>query len=577
MVDKPIFEFINRPDHKRGVVGIPINVKSPTLGLYMASGAEYPPGQEMAANQYLHHNYTAPPGAASKLYFSLIFQLPKWGFYMEKPDEWIEVHPTHREYYERTMATKQMLEGIIKSGLKSAAESVADYELIAHDVRKYAEILSYFASKNEHLLRSMFIDQVDVHTGEGISMRSIVPRWPTIISDFMRLSSEDDKDNTPDVIKDRYNVSRAEGVILKTKNDLFKEWRKMFKEAALERYERLKMLMKAREKTIKEYKEWLRPHIGRFKMTRLGAERPGVRSELMGRDEAGLLGVTGLSTYKNVIRLWAWRPVFSSEHRKPAAELKDRGFVVYPYDNWIRENLIINKRTGLSNIYPYLATDKNQCTNNKCRKFFNHELNRCPHCNSVSYVVRKYADELVENQILPLWPKKAKGLDPTQLYYVFQDYEIKRVGFKLPTGELDDVTFYMKNFTVTQNILLVKLLELKCREMELEKYIDQLLGHKTEEDLTISELVKKDFPGLFGKAPKEDTFVEKLKKDWNNLWRPYRKTIKGIRLPKTGLMFVKPGPYERDFSERIKKQYLTESANLHKQVHDWIIGKMGMP
>ena len=573
MVDKPLFEFINRAAYARGAVGIPINVKLPTLGLYMASCAELPPTQEQEANQYFNINFTGPPGTASEIYFSLMFALPKWGFNVEKADEWIEVHPTHREYYERTMTTKQMLEGTIKSGLKSAAESVADYELIRHDVRKYKEILSYFAAENEHLLRSMFIDQVDIHTGEGISLRSIVPRWPTIISDFMRLSSGEDEDKTPDQIKDKYDVSKAEAVILKTKNDLYKEWRKMFKEAAMERYERLIGLMAAREKTISEYKEWLKPHISRFKMTKLGAEIPGRRAGFL----RGWADIAGLSTFVNNIRIWAWRPVQTLEPRKSAYELKDRGFIIYPYDEWMRENLILNSRTGLANIYPYLMNKKNKCA--QCKTFFSGDSHRCPKCQSTSVEEKTYADEIVEEQIIPMFLGKQKGLDPTELYYVFQDFDIKRVGIKLPAGETEDITFYMKNVTVTQNIILLKLLELRCREMELEKYIDKMLGFIGEEEKTIPEMMKEEFPKLFRKEEKKvETFSDRLRKDWKKLMEPYSGITKKPKTRKPGkFMFVKPGPYEKDFFERITKQYLVPAALLNNQTYNFLRGKMGMP
>jgi hypothetical protein len=49
---------------------------------------------------------------------------------------------------------------------------------------------------------------------------------------------------------------------------------------------------------------------------------------------------------------------------------------------------------------------------------------------------------------------------------------------------------------VSQNVLLVKLLELICRERELERYIDEILGMKRE-DVNIVDLVKKDYPELY--------------------------------------------------------------------------------
>jgi len=72
----------------------------------------------------------------------------------------------------------------------------------------------------------MFIDQVDINLPEGVSMRSIAPRWPTIIADFQQLSDEED---TTEKIKKKIDVSKAEAVILATKVRLFKKWKKNVK------------------------------------------------------------------------------------------------------------------------------------------------------------------------------------------------------------------------------------------------------------------------------------------------------------------------------------------------------------
>src|SRR3990172_4364169 len=135
-MDKPIFELNEI-----------VNIKKPTLGLFVCIGPEDSPGIEENANQLIELNFTGKPGTASSLYFTLFAQLPNWGWNVVKVDEWIEVSPTHREYYDRTVATKQMLESTIKTGLATAAQSVADYELMVHDLRKYKEIMGYFASK----------------------------------------------------------------------------------------------------------------------------------------------------------------------------------------------------------------------------------------------------------------------------------------------------------------------------------------------------------------------------------------------------------------------------------------------
>ncbi len=365
-VDKPVFKIIAPIEPKAQIAqakeGIPINIPtSSTLGKYMLSGATKPPLQEEAGNQYGVLDYTGKPGQASAIYFSLVFQLPKWMYHVEKVDEWIEVHPTHKEYYERTMATRQMLEGTIKTGLASAAAAVADYELVYHDLRRYKEILDYYSKKDELSLRSMFVDQVDIHTPEGVSMRSIAPRWSTLISDFYKLT---DEDTDPKKIQNKLKITRPEALILSVKNRLYLQWRRMFIAAVKERYVMLKGLTEARKKSIHEYREWLKPYISRFKMTKLGGERPEARTFLL----RGFVDVTGQSTYTNNILLWAWRPHKAIEARKTSAELlpEHGGFVIHPYDRFVREHFILNPRVGLAKIYPWLLADRKYCTRCVC-------------------------------------------------------------------------------------------------------------------------------------------------------------------------------------------------------------------
>jgi len=123
--------------------------------------------------------------------------------------------------------------------------------------------------------------------------------------------------------------------------------------------------------------------------------------------------------------------------------------------------------------------------------------------------------------------------------------------------------------------MLVKILELKCRDLELEKYIDEMLGIKFE-DRDIAELVKEEFPGLFNK-PKELTGLQNYVKGLRETVSSYTNFFKKIKLPKSkSLMFVKPGPYERDFKERITKHYLKYAALHLAGVSNFLKEKMGV-
>lgn len=571
MVDKPIFPIIPPIEPKDQIAqskeGIPINIPtSSTLGKYMLSGATKPPLQEEAGNQYGVLDYTGGASQASAIYFALVFQLPKWMYWVEKVDEWIEVHPTHKEYYERTIATRQMLEGTIKTGLASAASAVADYELVHHDLRKYKEILEYFAKDDENSLKSMFIDQVDVHTPEGVSMRSIAPRWSTIITDFYRLA---DEDIDAEKIQDKLKLSRPEALILSVKNRLYIEWKKLFFEAVKERYGMLKGLAEGRKKSIHEYREWLKPYISRFKMTRLGGARPKTRADIL----RGFVDVTGQSTFTNNIVLWAWRPHKAIEPKKVSAELTPEhgGFAIHPYDSFVREHFILNKRVGLAKLYPWLLIDKKYCT--RCKKYMSSFANRCEECKSVMLQNRKYADEIVEERILKPWLAGEKFLDPSESYYILHAIDVLRVGTRLQVGEMENIIFRITTYVMSHNILLVKLLELECRSMELERYIDEILGVKTEER-EIEELIREEFPKVYGELEKPKTGVEKFFSELADIGRSFTGAF-GKR-PVSVPAFAKPGPYEKDFLERITKQYLNPSGIIYGEVANFIKARMGV-
>lgn len=553
--DKPIFELSDIA-----------NLDKPSMGYYVCITPVNPPGEEEGDNKGESVNYTGKPGMASAIYFSLFIQLGKWGWAVKKADEWIEVSPTHKEYYDRTMATKQMLESTIKTGLSSAAQAVADFELMYHDLRKYREILGYFNAKDEHSLKAMFVDYVDVHTdmpGQPVSMRSIAPRWPTIIADFMRLKDEID---TPEKVQKELDVSRAEAVILVTKNKLYKNWKKTFQGVAMNRYEMLKGMVEARKKTINEYREWLKPYIARFKMTKLGGERPSIRKVAL----ETFADVTGISTFSNNVRVFAWKVLRTAEFRKPASEIKEK-FAIKPYDKYVRDVLILGK-DGLADTYPWLRNPKTYCP--KCEKFFSAGIEACPECGTFNVEQKTEADKIVMGKILPDWLKKKNGLDPYELYYLFLDFDVLRLGTRLPSGELEDITFNFKIAVLSQNILLLKLLELECRSKELELYIDEMIGVSTEGE-DIGEIVKKEFPELYPKKKLSGSqeYILGLRKSFG----AYTDFLHKIKAPKVGtLSFFKPGSYEKHFRERISKQYSTVAGANFVGVVDFLKMKMGV-
>ena len=562
-----IFEFTG----KSSAWGIQANTPtSNTLGYYVCVGPVDPVGQEENSNQQFSFNFTGPPGSAAGIYYALVFQLGKWGYNVEKVDEWIEVSPTHREYYERTMAQKQALEGTIRTGLSTAAAAVGDYELIAHDIRKYQEVLGYFHTKDDHSLKTMFIDQVDMHTGDSALNGPMRQRWPTVIADFIRL---DDKDVKPDDIAKKYNVSKPEGVILATKNKLYLDWKVTFLDAAKSRYEMLSGLVNSRKKVIEEYRDWLRPYIARFKTIKLGT------SSEMGRTAVfkSFADITGMSTFANGIKIYAWKFFKPVEIRKAAYEFKGNNFVYEPYDDYMRNRYVVNSQSGLARGYPWLLDERKFC--NRCKKYYSEGTIKCEKCGTTNLEDRYRADEIVDNEIKPQWLAKSRGLRPEDPYYIFFDISIERYGTKLPVGEIEDITFNIKTFIISQNVMLVKLLELTCREKEFERYIDEMLGVKINEE-DVNKVMRREYPGIFGEEEKQsgwDQWLTGVKTSFAGAKKVAGKAKLPITPPeKRSFMFIKPGPYEKNFTDRLAKQFLTPAAGMFEQIKGFLKDKAGV-
>ena len=434
-------------------------------------------------NQWTQIHFTGPPGRTAAIYHPLTFQLRKWEYQVFRVDEWLEVSPIHQSYYQLTEKQKEELETKIKSGLASAAQSVGDLELLKHDERRYKEFDNYFKQKDEHSLKAVFIDQVDMHTGD-ISMRNIVARWPTLIIDFMKLA---DTDTIPDEVKKKLDVSKAEAVVLVTKNKLYKQWKDMFGPQLTERLGRIQQLIQSREESVKQYREWLKPYVARHRLLKEGLERPDVRKMLT----THFIPAGGIATSLSILKIWAWRDLASSEIKRPSGEILAKK-PVDPYDAWTQRELIFDREKGLVVKYPWIT--------------------------------KEWADKKV-GEIKKATPRL---MNLERLYYSFFELTFNRSNIRLADGtEIEDCVFDINTLFMSQNTLLVKILELRAKEEELEIYVNKLLG-----------------------LPVYPVAEEK----------PY-KPPQPTQIPNLGfLKFFKRGPYEHDFDDRIAKFYLKPLA-----------------
>lgn len=477
-------------------------------------------------------NPTTPPGGTTGIYISLMFQLGKWEWLGRmKVDEWIEVSPTFAQYYQITLRQREEMETRIKQGLASAAQAVSDLELLKHDYRKYREFIEYFGleyneatrqwketgKKDEHSMRAVFIDMVDAHTGEGISIRSIVQRWPTLIVDFQKLGDEDIE---PDKIKDKLDVSKAEAVVLSTKNRLYVQWKRLFEPEIKARYERIHELVKSREESVKAYREWLKPLVARHKMLEEGLGSASRRAEFK-HGKFGFIMIPGTSNAWTSTTIWAWHWVTLQELEKGGTERLaiENEEELMKADKWTKRELIFHPKHGLITKYNWITEEW----------------------------VDKKNDEIWRNG----WLRRDK------LYYAFVIISFLRANMRSASGEeIEDTIFSVNGALFSRNVMLVKLLELLAKREEFNRYVDDLLG------------VAHEVPRPEGEPMKTKERFAKFRASSSRFLDFF--TLNRFR-------FMKHGPYERDFAERLTKYWFrTMSQNRYEPIVRFIKDKIGM-
>jgi hypothetical protein len=502
-------------------------------------------GTAICASPYemqMDFNPTFLRGGAFNVYNSLAQELPKWEFRVRKVDEWIEVTPEF-EYYQLTIAQKEKLEQSIKTGLASAAEAVTNFELIMHDARRYREMLDYFLAAekegDQHVLRSLFVDRVDAFTGEGYSLITMAKRWPTIITDFIRMKEEwtDPKKFKTDTeqrnkIRKELDVSMAEATVLKTKNELFREWKKLFTSVVKERYARLQNLANARKESIYRYREWLKPYLEKFHSMRESTESKYQAFRAL-RDTLHTPGFGQAGAYTGV-RLWTWKYLIPTEFRKPEMPTKESnyGFAINPYDDLVRE------------------------WKEKIEKH---------------YDIEPFTDDDIRELLKRAAKEPGGEMFRHCIYYALFDIDVLLQLVKTPPPkgmEIDDIVFYVRGWIVSQNVLLLHLIELAARERKLEKYINTLIGARELED-EIREKMEKEF------MEEEKVRLAKI--------RAFMERTKPL-LEKAGNgadrfvhVFVRRGPYETVLKERITKVYTRVIGPYYVQIINWLKYKSGVP
>ncbi len=571
---------------------------------------------------------TFPMGGGTGMMLGLIFQLGKWGYEVVQMSNGITVSPVFTEYYQKTIEEKRKLEEQMKAGFASLSTAISDYELLMHDVRKYKEYLDYFAriekaKKNleeaqkkkdekaiknaqeelkraKHVLRAIFVDQVDAYTGEGISMKTIAVRWPTIITDFMSLM--EDYDDPKDIVNAlNGNISMAEATILATKCKLFKEWLTYFYQNVKERYTRLVSMAEARKQSIEEYRNALKPVISRYKQINdLETHIGPLNRFAWHRPDTQALSVDSET-------IWAWRPFISPDPFRQPREMPD--------------NLTF-ERAGFYNLAKYYLPGKNDQQKEENRKRIIAAIKKLEKdkktvppvpavpvvdrvlvtlvrqieaeynidCVDMVNLIYENIQELSARFVPPALAKPTKaGIKwPFSPYFIFVEMNVDRTVLKLPNGALlEDIWIEpLVTYNSTQNIILGRMIEVDAKSIKERREVLMLLGEQILRDvkgrekiIRIEDVGKADYPEIFGELEKDEKVDIKIPSGtMSERIEEFAMKISNS-LAKIGInaRFFYPGPYEKLMAERMSKMMQLGPGRMYGTITEYLKKAAGVP
>ncbi len=581
------------------------------LSMYPGEGVNAPPYE---AVKYLDLEFNM--GVGSGVYYSLLFQLGKWGYERQEVKHSIEVSPVYKEYYTLIMDQKEKLDSQIKNGFAGLIQTIQDYELIDHDLRKYAEYLKWFAGlerakkalknaketgneiasaqaeyrESQHIIKAMFIDQVDAYTGDSVSLKGIAVRWPTIIGDFFDLYDEDE--SVEDIQKER-DIPKAEAIILKTKHELYREWKNEFLTNIIKRYRSLKQLALGRKFSIEETREDLIPLISRYKAIK------DMRSDMKGAAELQFdwNRPDSQAVAMDIWDVWAWKPFTVKEEPYPNTRysedkipLKEAGFNKeerkYLFDNY--------KITEVPELPATPIMDRH-LRNIMKMIYLEHgvRISLKDVVDKITDLSKRYSEpgDFSSTHGGPRWE-----FSP---YFIFLKIPTLRHIIKLPnSGMIEDMIWDgIQTFNITQNILIGRMLEIQAIKENERRQISRMLGY---EDLAengkvteLDEMLKKTYPEFDfneGKVDekgvesqlKKEVKKEEVKKNFEEFqekWKSFNEKSKKT-LGKLGLyplMFAYKTPYEKLMFERMTKQMQRGPGVAFGEVDNFLKKKAGVP
>lgn len=455
-------------------------------------------------------NPTKAPGGTVGILYGILFGVPKDGWRAMKIHEVMEVSPVHQQYYQITTKQKEDLEGKIKQGLAGIGQSVADLELVEHDIRKYVDYENDIKKaegsdkeerkKSQMRLKAVFVDEVDHHTGGSrdggpgrLSMAFMRNNniMPTIVDDFMELNSDEDLEKEPRL----KNLPTVEKRMLKAKYKAYEDWLKLFRSTIKTRMERMEQLKRSRDKTLDEYREWLKPYIVRHKFIEEMYQSKGNR---LGRTTHPLRSQQNAVSFGDAV-FWIWKPLYRAEDRVGEAQWTLKDERVQKIDPWSEQQLLYNFKHGLIADYPWIT--------------------------------KKWIEEMLKKDDIK------KRITRQEPYYNFFHLTYEKTLIRMPSGtEMEDGEFICSNYVFSINVMTAKVLEQFAMQQETENYVDDVLGTPIERRGFSEHTPVVGYAKKWGRYSLDEHFLKMLRDHHADYleWHPALKKVKWDMLIDTG-------------------------------------------
>ncbi len=471
------------------------------------------------------YDFTALLGKVFNIAYSIYFKYSKIAKVF-KVKESLYVSPTYQPYYQITIKQKEEIESYIRSQLAGIASLVNDYLLALHDKRKYEHFKNIFdkieklkkegknLKEEESKLRHIFIDQVDIHTGDFSLVNLARTRWPTLIADFLELENETNpKEIIENLKKKNINISMAEAIVLAKKNLLYLSWKSDFEKIVKERYEEISKLVEMRRNSINAYKKLVAPYV-----KKLLSYQESVPSKTSFFKPASQMEALEETVY------WIIKPVPFYFYPKPRIkyeiDAETLGLTKTEIDCLTKKDLSEDEK----DLKEFLGV---KIENKKVKVGEGLITKAMPIEPSLDRIIRvgiqiinenfgtnfTIADALKIRQDLLAEEEKAGARETLRLspYYAFIEVSVYRCVLRLPDGTtIEDFSGEVKPFLISQNLAILTLLQQKAIDEWYENQANLFLGEiPREKIMKFPTLLKNSLEEFYQKFLKRTAFYEK--------------------------------------------------------------------